>query len=137
MTNEILPLIQILSFPSLLSLSPFLIFALFALTGNQDSLHIHSDTTIHTHTHIWLTLQRSRRIYGCWVSCVILMSAVAHKGTLKPTPDRMTEGPNYHSHGRERERKCVVQREQREEAHRERHRYRVERRSACACMIQT
>lgn len=37
------------------------------------------------------------------VSCVILMSAVAHKGTLKPAPDSMTEGPNYHSHGRERE----------------------------------
>lgn len=133
MTNEILPLIQILSFPSLLSLSPFLISALFALTGNRDLTF--TQTQPHTHSHIWLTLQRSRWIYGCWVSCVILMSAVAHKGTLKPTPDRMTEGPNYHSH--ERERKCVVQREQREEAHRERHRYRVERRSACACMIQT
>lgn len=47
------------------------------------------------------------------------------QGTLKPTPDSMTEGPNYHSHGKLRQRKCAVLREHGEDAHRARHGYRV------------
>lgn len=35
-----------------------------------------------------------------WSPVFFVMSAVAHEGTLKHTPDSMTEGPNYHSHGR-------------------------------------
>lgn len=97
--------------------------------------HLWTHTLAHTHVHIWLTLQRSWWIYGCLVSCVILMSSVAHEGTLKPTPDSMTEGPNYHSHGREREREsvCCGERVQRRGAERKAE-IESERRSACACI---
>lgn len=68
------------------------------------------------------------------------MSAVAHEGTLKPTPDSMTEGPNYHSHGSVNV--CVIDRERdREREHRveeqsERQRHRV-REHLCMYVIQT
>ena len=56
---------------------------------------------------------------GCsLVSCVILMSAVAHEGTLKPTPDSMTEGLNYHSHGSVNVSVCVRERERERERER-------------------
>lgn len=80
-----------------------------ALWTHRCNIHTNLWTHTHSHTrvHIWPTLQRSWWIHCCLVSCVILMSSVAHEGTLKPTPDSMTEGPNYHSHGREREQVCV------------------------------
>lgn len=110
MTDEIFPLVQILS--ASFFLLPLLILTLLT-HGHLFSSHEHYE---HTHSHIYRhthTLTRTHMadpgevMVDLWLFGLLCYFNVAHEGTLKPTPDSMTEGPNYHSHGGERGAMCV------------------------------
>lgn len=74
-------------------------FGLTSIMNTQITfIRLWTETHVYAHTHGW-PLGHGGSM-AVWSPVFFVMSAVAHEGTLKHTPDSMTEGPNYHSHGR-------------------------------------